>query len=173
VAGVTGFDEQRGDQIVVETLPFESTSDAEPPAVSAPAQPAAPRSLLDLKQPAVLGVAAALVVLIALLVFVLMRRRPGATAAQTEPALAAGAAAKPALPGMTADERVAQQIADNEAEQKQLEADALRGIKLPPNSRKSEALVKHIRESVHHDAVNATNVLRTWITDADARKQSS
>jgi flagellar M-ring protein FliF len=31
VAGVTGFDEQRGDQLIVETLPFESSLNAEPP----------------------------------------------------------------------------------------------------------------------------------------------
>jgi len=31
VAGVTGFDAQRGDQLIVETLPFESSLNAEPP----------------------------------------------------------------------------------------------------------------------------------------------
>jgi flagellar M-ring protein FliF len=31
VAGVTGFDEQRGDQLIVESLPFESSLDALPP----------------------------------------------------------------------------------------------------------------------------------------------
>ena len=31
IAGITGFSEQRGDQITVETLPFENTLEAEPP----------------------------------------------------------------------------------------------------------------------------------------------
>src|SRR5581483_8919927 len=31
VAGVTGFSAERGDQLVVETLPFESSLNAEPP----------------------------------------------------------------------------------------------------------------------------------------------
>src|SRR5262249_8380451 len=31
VAGVTGFDEKRGDQLIIESLPFESALTAEPP----------------------------------------------------------------------------------------------------------------------------------------------
>jgi len=31
VAGVTGYDEQRGDQLIVESLPFESSLNAQPP----------------------------------------------------------------------------------------------------------------------------------------------
>ena len=31
VAGIVGFNEQRGDQITVESLPFENTLEAEPP----------------------------------------------------------------------------------------------------------------------------------------------
>ena len=40
VAGIIGFTEQRGDQITIETLPFENTLQAEPP--QAPAAPAKP-----------------------------------------------------------------------------------------------------------------------------------
>ena len=65
VAGITGFTETRGDQITVETLPFENTLEAEPP----PAPPAAPIKQtppkFDFKQPLVIGGAALLVVLIA------------------------------------------------------------------------------------------------------------
>ena len=39
VAGVTGYNEQRGDQLVIETLPFESTLQLEPP--PAPVTPGA------------------------------------------------------------------------------------------------------------------------------------
>src|SRR5580692_10444538 len=42
VAGITGFIELRGDQITIETLPFESTVEAEPPMpLSAPLKPVA------------------------------------------------------------------------------------------------------------------------------------
>jgi flagellar M-ring protein FliF len=37
VAGVTGFDGDRGDQLIVETLPFESSLHAEPPKINKPA----------------------------------------------------------------------------------------------------------------------------------------
>jgi flagellar M-ring protein FliF len=45
VAGVTGFSEERGDQLIVETLPFESSLAADPqqygaPSIKPPAQPA-------------------------------------------------------------------------------------------------------------------------------------
>lgn len=37
VAGVTGFDADRGDQLIVETLPFESSLHSEPPKIVKPA----------------------------------------------------------------------------------------------------------------------------------------
>jgi flagellar M-ring protein FliF len=40
VAGVTGFSTDRGDQLIVETLPFESSLNAEPPKIAKPAPPA-------------------------------------------------------------------------------------------------------------------------------------
>ena len=40
VAGVIGFSAERGDQLIVETLPFETTLNPEP---LAPAPPQAPR----------------------------------------------------------------------------------------------------------------------------------
>ena len=36
VAGVTGFNADRGDQLIVETLPFESSVNAQPPAAASP-----------------------------------------------------------------------------------------------------------------------------------------
>ena len=51
VAGIAGFNLERGDQLMVETLPFENTLLAEPPQASPPApRPAAPAPLaLDRK----------------------------------------------------------------------------------------------------------------------------
>jgi flagellar M-ring protein FliF len=39
VAGVTGFNAERGDQLIVETLPFEASLNAEPPRAKPAAQP--------------------------------------------------------------------------------------------------------------------------------------
>jgi flagellar M-ring protein FliF len=71
IAGITGYSEQRGDQITVETLPFESTLAAEPPSVQ---QLSPQHRTLDSKQPLILGGGALLVLLIGAIAFLLMRR---------------------------------------------------------------------------------------------------
>ena len=82
VAGVTGFDEHRGDQLVVETLPFESSLNAEPPTAFKPAaQPKTPKQpawlefvnrYRDVWAPLIVGIA--LVAVLANAIFRLMRR---------------------------------------------------------------------------------------------------
>jgi len=68
VAGVTGFNTERGDQLVVESLPFESSINAPPPAAPAPlSKPKVPAALefanryRDLWAPVTLGLAVLLV----------------------------------------------------------------------------------------------------------------
>ncbi len=170
VAGITGFSGQRGDQIIVETLPFENTLEAEPPgAPAAPLKQPPPR--FDLKQPVVIGGAAFLLLLLVCVAFVLLRKGRAAGVEDTSPAAIAQAdSSRPGqMDGQTSLERQMQeQISDNNAQQAQIEAEALSRIKLPVNTKKTEVLAKHIRESVHKDPANATNVLRTWIADAEA-----
>ena len=173
VAGITGFVEQRGDQITIETLPFESTVEAEPPMPpSAPVKPVANK--FDFKQPVVIAAGAAIVLLLAGLVFVLMRKRSAATAVDTAaPAIAAqeGNVKTPAqVAAANAEAKMSQLMAENEARQLQMESEALNRIKLPENSRKTEVLSKNIRESVTKDPANVTNVLRTWISDLDTKR---
>ena len=43
VAGITGFNAERGDQLVVETLPFENTLTIEPPEAAKPVAPTKPQ----------------------------------------------------------------------------------------------------------------------------------
>jgi flagellar M-ring protein FliF len=171
IAGITGFTEQRGDQITVETLPFESTVEAEPPPVAlAPAKPVPVR--FDFKQPVVIGGAAIIVLLLAALIFVAMRkaspRKATDVAATAIPAGEPGKLPAQAAGGM--DAKMLHQIAENDARQAQMESEALGRIKLPESSGKTDVLVKHIRESVTRDSANVTNVLRTWISDMDTRR---
>jgi flagellar M-ring protein FliF len=167
IAGITGFSEQRGDQITVETLPFETTREAEAPMApttplkQAPAGPA-------FKQPLMIGGAAVLILLAGGLIFSMSRKRHPGRAEDMSPGAIAGGAA----PGQAEKTQMEQQIADNDARQALLESEELRRIKLPESTRKTEVLVKHIRESVQKDSVNATNVLRTWISEADNRRVS-
>jgi flagellar M-ring protein FliF len=171
IAGITGFTEQRGDQITVETLPFETTLQAEPP--PGPVAPSRPIPVgFDFKNPIAIGGAALVMLLLASLVFVLLRKRGKVRVQDVSAAAIAGKPSEaPAPRGKTAVEReMEQQLSDNEATQAQLEAEVLNRIKLPASTRKTEVLVKHIRDSVNKDSANATNVLRTWISDAETKR---
>jgi flagellar M-ring protein FliF len=172
IAGITGFDEKRGDQITVETLPFEETISAEPP----PAAPSAgkPGSGFDFRHPAVMGGAATGLIMLLLIGFFLYRRPSGRRPANLGPAsLHAGANAPAAGIGENADARLEQQMLDNAAEHSQLEAEALSRIRLPANTKKTEVLVRHIRESVHKDPGGAANVLRTWVSEVETGRKLS
>ena len=118
VAGVTGFNAERGDQLIVETLPFESSLNAEPPKPLTPVPPPSNKApgwlefatkYRDLWAPAAFGLALLLVLMRG--IFRLARRAPArevevpdelqASAARAElgPAtaeIAAGAIAAPA-----------------------------------------------------------------------------
>jgi flagellar M-ring protein FliF len=173
IAGITGFTEQRGDQITVETIPFETTREAEPP--MAPATPVKqPPAIPAFKQPLLIGGAAGLILLAGGLIFALSRNRRPRRAEDMSP----GAIAQGESGGAAADRRaqgernMEQQIADNDARQALLESEELNRIKLPESTRKTEVLVKHIRDSVQKDSVNATNVLRTWISEPETRRTS-
>ena len=172
IAGITGYNELRGDLITVETLPFENTLSAEQPV---PAPLAVKPVSFDFKQPIVLY-GGAIVTLLALAVVVLLFRQPakrGRVAAE-DTAAPALAAETPAVDSVSVKEphasRLQQQIADNEAEQAALEEQALSHIKMPANTKTTEVLVRHIRDAVQKDPVGAANILRTWVTDQDPKR---
>ena len=173
VAGITGFTELRGDQITIETLPFEATVEAEPPLPPA-ATPKTVANKFDIKQPVVMVGAGVIVLLLAGLAFALLRKRAPAKAVDTAAPALGAAADKTSAPGSVAgaEAKMSQIMADNEARQLQSETEALGRIKLPENTRKTEVLAKNIRESVTKDAGNVTNVLRTWISDLDTKRTS-
>ena len=175
IAGITGFSQERGDQITVETLPFESTVDAEPPAL--PPTSSKQKPVFDFRQPLFLGGAALVLVLVLALAFLLLRRpsRKAMIAAENmAPAsLPEGEMGLPGLrPTENAEANLEQQMVENQAEQSQLEAQALSRIKLPANTNKTEVLVRHIRASVQKDPAAAANILRTWVAEIETGKRS-
>src|ERR1017187_4945049 len=94
VAGITGFTESRGDQLVIETLPFETTILLEAPqpmsAPTAPPPAAAPWAMVlkwDRKTQLIAGGAAGAVILLLIVgVAMLMRRgKPPRAAAVSSP----------------------------------------------------------------------------------------
>jgi flagellar M-ring protein FliF len=167
VAGIVGFTEQRGDQITIETLPFENTLQAEPPlALSAPAKPV-PVGLMA-KPWVMISGAGALVLLAGGLIFVMSVKRKSASAEDASgTGIAEGAAAAALANPQAAMEK---QLAENAAKQALLESEELTRISMPESTRKSEVLVKHIRDSAIKDPVNVTNVLRTWIGDTEGKR---
>ena len=172
VAGVINFKSERGDQLIVETLPFEATLHTEPPPPAAPAPaPAAPAGQLPawLRTPKAMGaVAGGAILLLALAVvgFRRLRGRPGRSAtAQT--ALPPGTKSAPALAAEDSVEKKMQaQLGDQADLQARLEAEALQAFKSPvPSTNKKDVLSKYLRESLKKDPIVQVQIVRTWLNE--------
>jgi flagellar M-ring protein FliF len=179
VAGVTGFNQERGDQLVIETLPFESTLLLEPPDApgAAPATPK-PTGVAGLpiqinRQTLVIGgCAAAGTIVIGLLFAGLLRGKRKKAAAVTAAAeLTAGesAAARAALAASKAEQDMEAQLAERDALQQKADAQVLTNLKLAPViTKKAEVLAKHLREKITKEPEVSAQILRTWIREEES-----
>ena len=185
VTAATGFVPDRGDQIVVEAQPFESTLNQEPPAPpGSPAPPgksAPPQALpgwlgkLPIQQKLVIPVASAagLLLLIFLAVIVTIvrgRKKKRRKPAEGQPALASRLAEPKSIgaPPLSASEQIEAKIAERESQQRLAEAEAISALKLPPvATKKSEILTKHLRENVKKDPGVAAQVLLGWMREGE------
>jgi flagellar M-ring protein FliF len=164
VAGVIGLSTERGDQLVVETLPFEATLNPEqlPP----PAAPAPPLTWQDqfLKNRVFVtgvGVGAALLLALLFILLRVVRKKkgfPGSAELPTE----LPAASTPAQLQAQMESQLAEQAA---LRQKQ-EADALNSLKLPPVTKKTAVLTKHISEQAKKDSAGMAHILRAWMAES-------
>ncbi|HOL73837.1 MAG TPA: flagellar basal-body MS-ring/collar protein FliF [Bryobacteraceae bacterium] len=179
VAAATGLDASRGDQLIVESLPFESTLSAEPPPLpESPPPPPAPfalpawlQQLIQQRDPVLIG-AAALVALLVLLgaAFLVLRRRK-----RRKVEMAKAVAGGQAMPELASPEDVEQaekqleaQLAEQQAMKHRLEVEALKSLKLPPvTTKKAEVLTKHLTETAKKDPVKTAQILRSWLYDLD------
>jgi flagellar M-ring protein FliF len=173
VAGAINFKADRGDQLIVETLPFEATLHSEPPPPPPAAQVAPPSPIsripVRLRDPRILGGAAAGAVLLFVLAIWTWRRRRRARAApapEVRDALQAGAGA-PALPaGEGIEKTIENQMADQAQLKARLEAEVLNAIKVPNSaSSKKDALTKYLRESLKKDPIPQVQTIRTWLNE--------
>ena len=163
VAGVIGFSAERGDQLIVETMPFEATLNPEPVSPSSKPAPPAPPPWYEqaLKNKFVLigaGVGVALVLTLLATVLKLLRRSPGESV-EMAPQLAAGAPE-------SLNKRIESQLAEQAALRQKQEMDALNALKLPPVTKKAEVLTKHISEQAKKDSSSMAHVIRSWMSDA-------
>jgi flagellar M-ring protein FliF len=166
VAGVIGFSAERGDQLVVESLPFESTLNPEPVTLAPRPAPVVPASPLDqqLKNKYVMiGAGAGLLVLVVLVVVAMKFVRFGKrhTPAEMDAQLAGG----PASP-MDLGKQIEATLAEQAALRQRQEAAALNALKLPPVTKKAEVLTKHIAEQAKKDTAPMAHVLRAWMSEA-------
>jgi flagellar M-ring protein FliF len=176
VAGVTGFNQDRGDQLTIDTLPFENTLLLEPPDASAPgpAAPGVPGGFVlkwDRKTMMMGGGALAGVLVLGILLLRLTRRRK--TAGEVEvtgpPALPQPGAAPSGLPGVNAEQQLESQLAERDALQQKMDAQALTSLKLAPViTKKAEVLAKHLREKIAKDPDISAQILRTWIREEES-----
>jgi len=156
VAGVVAYNEQRGDQITVESLPFETPVDIGPPPAAAPGtQQTKPG--LNRQQTVVFGIAGVVVLLAIVGALFLMRKKAPAV----ETPVAADAAGE--LPA--ADVPALKALDEANLDPAQLEAEILNRLKIPAPSRATEVLIRHVREQSGKDPVIAANVLKGWIAE--------
>jgi flagellar M-ring protein FliF len=189
VAGVVGIQPERGDQVLVDSLPFDATLAIPPP----PAPPAPPKGspgggapghapgldqgMQRLKTIPPVWLGAGLCLLVVLMValamglrFVLRRlKKPKPVEAQTvsevSAALPAGspdAAKLPAAEGQFNAKAMAQ-IEENLQAQESAQEEALQSLKLIPSTRKAEVFKKFIAEETRKDPGRVAQLLRSWL----------
>jgi flagellar M-ring protein FliF len=154
VAGVIGLQADRGDKLVIESLPFEQTRLMEAPDELTKA-PEKPKDLLtQLKDPKIMGgIAAGVVVLLGLVFFMLNKSKNKAKAE-----LAAKAALAAAAEHQKSLEAPKDAVAAIESK---TQIDST--IQLPPMTKRLEGLRDHIKENVRKDPEIAAEVLRGWL----------
>src|SRR5581483_10688486 len=168
VAGVTGFNAQRGDQLVVETQPFETTLMLEPPGSLAPVSPGARQRRLTPDQRTLWIVGGAIVGLLVLgaVGFLLLRGPKRPHAVQTSAPAELPQAGGPQLP---IEKQLEARLAERDALQQEMDAKALNALNLAPVITKTaEVMAKHIREKVKQEPEVSAQVLRSWIREEES-----
>lgn len=165
VAAVLGIVPERGDQLVIESLPFEETREVEngQPGGSQPDSTSAHPAPLWADRRVLIGAGAGVVLLLGAAFFVLRRRKPAAAPA---PAISA---ALPAGPSRQELQNARDQEAARAIEQASIALDEKLRAQLPAASQNIEALRIRVREHVEKDPKLVAGVLRSWLDDPPGR----
>ena len=158
VAGVTGLSTERGDQLVVETLPFESSLNAEPPAAVKPVAGSKPgkkdpawlefiKNYRDLAAPLAVGLA--LLLVLAKGIFS-MRRAP--------------VAARPELPDELEGPAANAELSPTAAEMANRQLSAAQAAHLAAAEANGE-ITDRVRKLAKRDLTVTSNVLRVWMQE--------
>jgi flagellar M-ring protein FliF len=168
VTAAAGLDTARGDQLVVEAFPFESTLTAEPLAIMsapgatepAPSGLAIPAWLKKKSWMAIVGVGAAALMVG---VMVMLRRKKARFQVSRTPALEGGASGPmPSMEEMT--RQIEAKLAGQAVEKARSEAEQLMALRVPVvKTQKMEVLTKHLANQAKTEAENMAQVVRTWL----------
>jgi flagellar M-ring protein FliF len=173
VAGITGVSQERGDQLVIETLPFENTLLLEPPAAGKPGVPPAARTdtKMDPKMLIYAGAVLAAGVIALVLLRLLRRKRRKPVSAEVSGPAALPAGDQPPVPGVpvtpaAVEKQIETQLAEREALQQRLDTQALAALKLSPViTKKAEVFARHIREKIAKEPDISVQILKSWIRE--------
>jgi flagellar M-ring protein FliF len=173
VAAAAGFNSTRGDQLTVDSLPFQATLRAQPPDWMTPAAPTAPKTALPLwKQPAVLigGGLTLLVLLGAGFLMIGSRRKARVAMAELQKQLeAVQTASQPAKDQAHSIEPAAQPAAVSAAQEGLFkQVDEVRdSFRLPPlTTTKTEVLTRQVVEEARKDPSAMAQIVRSWLNEA-------
>ncbi len=171
IAGVAGFNAERGDQLVVETLPFEDTLNSEPPEIAKPTATTKPNRPFawppDRNTLLIGGGAAVALIVLGFVAAMLLRKNKKKAAASTDKALPAGDAGASSGAGQL-EKQLESKLAERDAAQAQFEAQALRSLQVAPVITKTaEVLAKHLRDKIKQESDVSAQVLRTWINETE------
>jgi flagellar biosynthesis/type III secretory pathway M-ring protein FliF/YscJ len=103
-----------------------------------------------------------------------LRRRKGSHAAElTGPAALHSPEGQAARAGLSAgpglEQQMASQLAERDAQQHKLEAQALNSLKMAPViTKKAEVFAKHLREKIKTEPEVSAQILRTWIREEES-----
>ena len=178
VAGVAGLTPDRGDQLTVEALPFESTLHPEGEEYSGepsteslpPVRAPLPRWLEMLHDPKIAaGAIGGAVLIVALMLFLWVRGRKRRGHATTSPALASADAAAMSA---SLDDQIQARLAEQADLEHKMELEALSSIKLPKvTTKKTEVILKQVKDLSKKDASIGAHVLRAWVGEIPQKKE--
>jgi flagellar M-ring protein FliF len=164
VAGVIGLSPARGDQLIVESLPFQQNWDNEPAPPELPAKQATPQDQLHklLGYPKiVMGVGATILLLVGFGVFTLTRKKKKTVALVTTPASLAA-------PTTLDQAKTDKEIAAGQDGKVQVDGKSQKALETPDITAQVETLRQNVRETVNRDPALAAGVIRTWIAEAES-----
>lgn len=176
VAAAAGFSAARGDQLVVDSLPFQATLQAQPPPLPPPppatTKPEAGKPKLPLPMPVMIGIGAGLLLVLGAVGFLLLRaqKRSRARMAEMQAQLAAAsqATAEAAQKSLAAEASAAAggtTMAEPVAFGRHI-AEAGGDFKLPPVlTSKTEVLTKQLTDEAQKDPAVLAQIIRTWLNE--------